>query len=88
MAEKKAIRSAYGKLSKPNKQLIDAIKGKEKHRTLTIAEIAMSYQKATGQSVTTEMLLQKLLELEETGLVHHLIASRKDEPTDSWSTRI
>jgi exosortase len=81
--QRKANSVAFQKLSEPNKQIIDAVRKTERNSMPTLASIS-SISKETSQS----KLLEKLYELEKTGLVKRLIASRDDEPTQIWKTQI
>jgi len=81
--QKRANSVAFQKLSEPNKQIIDAVRKTERNSMPTLASIS-SISKETSQS----KLLETLSELEKTGLVKRLIASRDDEPTQIWKTQI
>jgi hypothetical protein len=86
--QRKTNRNAYEKLSKPNKQLVDTIKETEKTTIPTLDKIASNYQKTIAQTIPQNELLQKLLELEKTGLIQDHIANKLDEPIHSWKTQI
>ncbi|MGQ9551910.1 MAG: exosortase/archaeosortase family protein [Candidatus Bathycorpusculaceae bacterium] len=85
--QRKANRNAYQKLSQANRQIIDAVRETEKTTTPTLDSISSAYQKATGQSIDNEKLLQKLAELERTGTVKRQIANKHDEPIQIWKTQ-
>ena len=86
--QRKANTNAYQKLSEPNRQIIDAVQKTEKTTLPTLNNIAKTYRKTTKKSIRKKRLLQKLLELEKTGLIESRIANKQDEPTQTWRTQI
>ena len=86
--QRKANTNAYQKLSEPNRQIIDAVQKTEKTTLPTLNNIAKTYRKTTKKSIRKKRLLQKLLELEKTGLIESRIANKQDEPIQTWRTQI
>lgn len=77
-------RKAYTKLSASNQQIIDAIQKASKKTMPTLSAIAAEHQKATGQTIDKNTLLQKLTALEKEGIIELHIANHRDEPTQTW----
>jgi exosortase len=85
--QRKANAIAYQKLSKPNQQIINALRATDKSATPTLDNIAKNYQK-TGELLDKTQLLNKLYELEKTGIIKSAITSRQDEPIQIWRTQM
>jgi len=85
--QRKANAKACQKLSKPNQQTIDTISETEKTKTPTLKAITKSYQNKTGQAIEEEKMLQKLSELEKTGIIKSDIANVQDEPKQIWKAQ-
>ena len=86
--QKRANTNAYQKLSKPNKQIVDAIIETEKTMTPTLEAIATTYQKITGKRISKEQLLKRLTEIETTNTIKSYVANRQDEPQQIWKTAL
>ena len=86
--QRKANAYAYQKLSKPNRQIIDAIRETEKKKTPTLNNIATTYRKTIGLTIDDEQLLSKLSDLEKTGIIKSEIANIQDEPAQIWKSRM
>jgi exosortase len=86
--EKRANATVYNKLSKINRQTVEAVMKAEKESTPTLSNIAEAYQKITGQPIDEEMLLERLSEIEKTEIIKSIIANRDDEPIKAWRTQI
>ncbi|MGQ9640629.1 MAG: exosortase/archaeosortase family protein [Candidatus Bathycorpusculaceae bacterium] len=86
--QRKANINAYQKLSKPNRQLVDAIIKTEKTTIPTLSAIATTYQKITRKRVDRNELAEKLSELENTNIIKSCIANKQDEPLQIWKTQI
>ena len=86
--QKRANTNAYQKLSKPNKQIVDAIIETEKTMTPTLEAIATTYQKITGKRISKEQLLKRLTEIETTNTIKSCVANRQDEPQQTWKTAL
>ncbi len=84
--QKKLNKTAINKLSEPNKQLITIIQKTEKTTTPTLDNITNTYHETTGQPIDKNQLLQKLTELEKTGIIKSHITSKQDEPLQTWKT--
>ncbi|MCJ7431283.1 exosortase/archaeosortase family protein [Candidatus Bathyarchaeota archaeon] len=78
----------YQKLSKPNRQIIDAIKALPKNKTPTLNNIATQYNTLTRRATDQNQLLQKLQNLEKTGILESEITNQRDEPTQTWKAQI
>ncbi|MEM2119190.1 MAG: exosortase/archaeosortase family protein, partial [Candidatus Bathyarchaeia archaeon] len=87
-AQKKADLNAYQKLSKPNKQIVDAILETEKTTTPTLEAIAAAYQKITGKQTSKEQLLKNISKLEKTNTIRGYVANIRDEPLQAWKTTL
>jgi ABC-type transport system involved in cytochrome bd biosynthesis fused ATPase/permease subunit len=86
--QRKVNAIVYQKLSKPNKQIIDAVQETEKKITSTIDHVADTYQKTTNQIISKDQLMQKLAELEKIGILKSRIINKQDEPIITWKTQI
>jgi len=86
--EKKANNNAYKKLSKINRQLIDAVHQAAKTTTPTLNNITITYKNMTEKTIRKETLRQRLIEVEKTGIIKRDIVSRQDEPIQVWKTDI
>jgi exosortase len=86
--QRKTNRKVYEKLSEPNKQIIDVVKKTEKTARPTLNNMATTYQNATKQSISEDQLLEKLLELENTGTIRSTVANVQDQPMQTWKTQI
>jgi hypothetical protein len=79
--------TVYDKLSKANRQIIDAVQETEKKVTSTLDNIASTYQKTTDQVIGRDQLMQKLSELEKIGILKSHIINKQDEPILIWKTQ-
>lgn len=86
--ERKDNLQTYNKLSKPNKQMIDAILETEKVSIPTPQNILITYQNAIKQPVDKDKVLRELSEMEKTGIVKSCVFNRDDEPILVWKTQI
>jgi exosortase len=86
--QRKSNATAYQKLSKPNKQIIDIVLETQKTTTPTLSAIAIAYKSRTGEIIEEEKLLHKLSEAEKTGIIKSEIASKQDEPTQIWKAYV
>ena len=82
--QRKANTNAYQKLSEPSRQIIDAVQKTEKKTLSTLNNIAKTYRKTTKKPIRKKALLEKLLELERTGMIKSTIANKQDEPIQTW----
>jgi hypothetical protein len=85
--QRKVNAIVYQKLSKPNKQIMDAVQKTEKKTTPTIDNIAETYQKTTDQLISEDQLMQKLAELEKIGILKSHVTNKQDEPILIWKTQ-
>lgn len=84
--QRKANANAYKKLSKENKAVIQAL-----HQTKTVPtaqNIAATYEKLDHKPITTDELVEKLQQAQETGLIKKQIINAQDEPVLSWKTQM
>jgi len=86
--QKKLSKTAYNKLSEPNKQLINSIQQTQKTTTPTLENIINTYQKTTGQTIDHNQLHQKLTEIEKTGVIQNQITNKQDKPIQTWKTKL
>jgi len=84
--ERKLNATSYQKLSKPNKQIIDAVHRTEKNTVPTLNNISETYENIAGKKVDKEELLQKISKIEKTGIIKRKIADKQDEPVQTWRT--
>jgi exosortase len=80
--------AALDKLSRPNQQLIEAIRKTEKSSTANFNRIREAYQQTAGQTISDDRLQQELLSLEKTGLIKQHLMSNQDSPVQAWRTDI
>jgi exosortase len=85
--QRKANTNAYQKLSKPIRQIVDAITQVEKTEP-TLGAIVSAYRSITGESIKEEELLQRLSDTEKTGIIKRDITNRQDQPIQTWKTQI
>jgi len=86
--ERKTNHNVYKKLSKVNRQIIDAVYQTQRTVTPTLNNITITYQNITGETVSKETLQQKLIEAKKTGLIKSDIVGKEDEPIQVWKTEI
>ena len=84
--QKKINKKAYQKLSDTNKQIINAIDRIKKPNNPTLRNISDRINETNKPKINYETLLNKLLELEKTGLIRRYIANEQDEPIQIWKT--
>jgi len=85
--ERKQNEIVYQKLSKANRQVIDAVHQTERKLPATLNTISITYENTIGKKVNKEKLLERLSEAEEMGLIEKKIVNRQDEPVQVWRTR-
>jgi hypothetical protein len=68
--------------------MIDSIRKTEAKALPTLNNIARTHQETTGQQISEQQLLDKLVELEKTGTVKSTITSQNDEPIQTWKTHL
>lgn len=83
---KKTGRIAYLKLSKQNQQFIETIKELEKKTKPTIDKIVKCYEKTMNQIIPENQLIQKLREMEKTGVLKKMVVNKDDQPELVWRT--
>ena len=84
--QKKINKKAHQKLSDTNKQIINAIDRIKKPNNPTLRNISDRINETNKPKINHETLLNKLLELEKTGLIRRYIANEQDEPIQIWKT--
>jgi hypothetical protein len=84
----KANLNAYNKLSETNRQIIDMVRETEKKHIATLSGIEETFREKTGKTMAKTKLLEKLLEVEKTGIIRHTIGNQQDEPIVIWKTQI
>jgi len=77
---------AYQKLSKQNKAILDATH--QTKTTPTTINIAATYQKLNNKPITTDKLIEKLQQAQETDLIKKQIINNQDEPVLGWKTQL
>jgi len=86
--QRRANTDAYQKLSKQTKQIVGIVHQTEKATLPTLNAISTTYQSATGENIAKEILLQRLSEAEEIGMLESSIANKRDEPIQIWKTQV
>ncbi len=87
--KKRSNMEAYNKLAlKEEKLILQAAHQAAKEDKPTSIAIASSYRKLTGKPIELNMLLQKLDQARQAGLIEKEIANREDEPILTWKTQI
>lgn len=90
--EKRDNVKIYNKLSKQNRQIVEAIMKaeaeKEKEAAPTLSRIAAAYREKTGEAIDEGQLLERLSEIEKTEIIKSIIANQDDEPIQAWKTQI
>jgi hypothetical protein len=82
--QRKADAKLYQKLSELNRQTIDAVEETEKTMMPTLRAIAAVYELGTGEPIKDEEMLQRLSNVERTGIIERIVAKVKDEPYRVW----
>jgi exosortase len=85
--ERKSNKNIYSKLSKTNKLVVDAIKDAGQINLSAIC-LASIYHKLSGEAIKEETLLEKIAQLEETGVIWSDVSNLMDEPFHTWRTRL
>jgi hypothetical protein len=85
---RKANGNAYRKLSKLNKEIVDAVQETEKNAIPTLEAITTAYQRTTGKALDRNRLLEKLSAIETTNIIKRYVANSQDEPVQAWKTSI
>jgi len=83
---KKANTNSFMKLSKPSKQIVNAVAETEKQQTPTLKNIMTVYRKITHRKIEPTYFLGKLYEIEKIGIIESYTANVYDEPTQAWRT--
>jgi len=87
--EKKSNLKIYKKLALEEERLIlQAVHQASKQDKPTANTIASHYEKLAGKPIKLNLLLQKLNQAEQAGLIKRAITSREDEPTLIWKSQI
>jgi hypothetical protein len=58
----------------------------EKTSISTLTNISANYAKITGKPIARAEMLEKLSQIEKTGLIQRTVGNRNDEPTQAWKT--
>jgi len=82
--ERKQNKIAYQKLSKANRQVIDAVHQTEKNMPVTLNNILETYKSTVRKGVNKKKLLEELSEAEKMGVIEKKIVNRQDEPVQVW----
>lgn len=77
---------AYQKLSKENQTIIQATH--QTKTTPTTINIAATYEKLNHKPITTDKLVEKLRQAQETDLIKKQIINNQDEPVLGWKTQL
>jgi exosortase len=83
--ERKRNRIVYQKLSRTNRQVIDALHQKERNTMPTLNGVSEAYVKITGTHLDKEKLGEKLSEMEKIGLIKKNVGNKADEPVQIWT---
>jgi len=87
--ERKSNLKVYNKLaSEEEKLILQAIHQATEENKPTGNQIASYYQRLAGKPIESSLLLQKLNEAEEAGLVKREIISHNDEPVLVWKNQV
>jgi len=87
--ERKSNLRVYNKLALEEEKLIlQAVYQAAKKDEPTANGIALCYQRLAGKPIESSLLLQKLNEAEEAGLVRKEIISQDDEPMLVWKSQV
>jgi exosortase len=86
--DKKSNLKLFNKLASPEEKLIlQAVQATQKSKP-TGSTIASQYEKLTKKAIETELVLKKLDEAEEAGLIRREIINQEDEPLLVWKSWI
>jgi len=77
-------RNSYTKLSKSNRDIIDAIRETQKEAPPTIDRIWKAHQTATNEVISKEQLFQTLSDLERERIIEGQIKNINDQPVQIW----
>jgi exosortase/archaeosortase family protein len=77
-----------GKLSQEDKQLVSIIRQTEASTKTTMSNIVMAYQNSTNMKIRPETIIDRLTQLQETGLIKKQAISVDDEPIIVWRTNL
>jgi exosortase len=83
---KRSNKNTYGKLSIMDQQIVSAVGGTP--GTPTPDNIATTYQNLVHREITTNDLIQKLNEVEKTGLVERSIINDQDQPILGYRSNV
>ena len=86
--EKKSNLTAYNKLASREKLILRAAHQAAQEEKPTINTIASAYQKLAQKPIQPSLLLEKLSEAEEVGLVKREIISHNNEPVLTWKNQV
>jgi len=87
--ERKSNLRVYNKLAlEEDKLILQAVHQAAKEDKPTGNGIALCYRRLAGKPIESSLLLQKLNEAEEGGLVSKEIISRDDEPVLVWKSQV
>lgn len=86
---KKTNTRVFQKLSKTNRQTIEAVYQTQKTKAATTMDnIAKTYQNMTNEETVADNLLQTLKETERAGLVRKILVNQQDEPLIEWRNNV
>jgi len=86
--EKKGNTNSYQKLSKQDKQIIEAVYETQKKTPRNLSNIATTYTKIAQRSFTTEELFERLNQATQAGLIKKEIINLNDEPVLAWKSQV
>ena len=86
--ERKSNLKVYSKLALEEELILQAVHQASKEDKSTGNAIASHYQRLTGKPIEVKILLEKLNQAEQAGLIKRDVASREDEPILVWKSRI
>lgn len=84
----KAKARIYRKLSEEDKLVIDSVHQATKTSRATLENVAATYRNTANREIDDKVLLAKLIQAEEAGLVSRKFISQSDEPFHTWTVNL
>ena len=84
--EKKRAFNLYKKLSKPDKEVVNAVAGAEKQGRSSVGGVLAELQKLTNAPVDETWLMQKIGEAQKAGLIEESLVNKDDLPFIQWKS--
>ena len=86
--QKRSLLSSYKKLSEQNQHLIKAIDNIKDKRNITTQAIMNEFQKISPDPVSETLLLDKLSQAENAGLIKKVLINKNDKPILLWKNQL